>query len=157
MTLEDLGNLGEFIASIGVLITLIYLALQIRQNTEATKIQTRQAISEAQFANINTRATDEHLPSIIMKMNRSEPLNQEEQDRIYFHTDATMRQFENVHSHFVAGVISQQDWVALRVSMVRTLRTELAREIWSTLKQSYNEDFRAVVGAALEEADTDPT
>ena len=57
MTLEDLGNLGEFIASIGVLITLIYLAIQIRQNTEATKIQTRQAISEAQFAKLNRWST----------------------------------------------------------------------------------------------------
>ena len=30
MTLEDLGNLGEFIGSIGVLITLVYLAFQVK-------------------------------------------------------------------------------------------------------------------------------
>ena len=107
---------------------------------------------------VNTRATDEHLPSIIMKMNRGERLNQEEQDRIYFHTDATMRQFERVRSHFTAGVVSQQDWAALRVSMVRTLRTDLARGIWSKLKHSYNEDFRTAVDTALEESspESDP-
>jgi hypothetical protein len=31
--LEDLGNLGDFLGGIGVVITLAYLAVQIRQNT----------------------------------------------------------------------------------------------------------------------------
>ncbi len=35
MSLEDLGNLGEFLGSIGVIVSLIYLALQIRQNTRS--------------------------------------------------------------------------------------------------------------------------
>ena len=33
MTLEALGNLGDLIGGIGVIVTLIYLAIQIRQNT----------------------------------------------------------------------------------------------------------------------------
>ncbi len=33
MTLEDLGNLGEIVAAIGVVVSLIYLGRQIRQNT----------------------------------------------------------------------------------------------------------------------------
>ncbi len=33
MTLEDLGNLGEFIGAFAVVISLVYLAIQIRQNT----------------------------------------------------------------------------------------------------------------------------
>ena len=31
MTLDDLGNIGELIGAIGVIVTLIYLATQIRQ------------------------------------------------------------------------------------------------------------------------------
>ena len=38
MTLQDLGNLGEFVGSIGVVATLIYLAVQIRQNTTSLRI-----------------------------------------------------------------------------------------------------------------------
>ncbi len=33
MTLEDLGNLGELVGALAVVISLIYLAAQIRQNT----------------------------------------------------------------------------------------------------------------------------
>ncbi len=35
MTLQDLGSIGEFVAAIATLITLVYLAVQIRQNTSA--------------------------------------------------------------------------------------------------------------------------
>ena len=35
MTIFELGALGEFIGSIGVVATLIYLAIQIRLNTKS--------------------------------------------------------------------------------------------------------------------------
>jgi len=34
MTLSDLGNLGEFIGAIAVVISLVYVAIQLRQNTK---------------------------------------------------------------------------------------------------------------------------
>jgi hypothetical protein len=40
MTLEDLGNIGDFLGGIGVVVTLLYLALQIRQNTKQLKADT---------------------------------------------------------------------------------------------------------------------
>ena len=36
--LEELGNLGDFIGGVAVLVTLIYLSIQIRQNTAQVKI-----------------------------------------------------------------------------------------------------------------------
>ena len=32
MTLEDLGNIGEFVGAIGVVVSLLYLAIQIRRS-----------------------------------------------------------------------------------------------------------------------------
>lgn len=40
MTLESLANLSEFVGGIAVVISLIYLALQVRQNTEAQRMET---------------------------------------------------------------------------------------------------------------------
>ena len=39
MTIQDLGALGEFIGSVAVLATLVYLTLQTRQNTMAISSQ----------------------------------------------------------------------------------------------------------------------
>lgn len=39
MTIAELGSVGEFVGSIVVLITLIYLAVQVRQNTRHVQAQ----------------------------------------------------------------------------------------------------------------------
>ena len=39
MTIAELGSVGEFIGSIVVLITLVYLAIQVRQNTRHVQAQ----------------------------------------------------------------------------------------------------------------------
>lgn len=39
MTVAELGSIGEFISSIVVLITLVYLAVQVRQNTQHVRAQ----------------------------------------------------------------------------------------------------------------------
>ena len=37
MTLSELGDLGDFLGGIGVIVTLVYLAIQIRRNTQAVR------------------------------------------------------------------------------------------------------------------------
>ena len=46
-TLDDLGNVGEFIAALGVVISLLYLAFQIRQNTSQINQNTKAAQATA--------------------------------------------------------------------------------------------------------------
>jgi hypothetical protein len=47
VTLQDLGSLGEFVAAIATLATLIYLALQIRQNTRESQAASRNLVSQS--------------------------------------------------------------------------------------------------------------
>ena len=44
MNLEVLGNLGDFVGGIAVVLTLIYLAVQIRENTKEVRNNTVQAL-----------------------------------------------------------------------------------------------------------------
>lgn len=47
---ELLGNVGEFLGSILVLVTLIYLALQVKQSKELLEKQDRIALSQVSMA-----------------------------------------------------------------------------------------------------------
>jgi len=58
MTFSDLGSLGGFISGIAVAITLIYLALQIRQSSQIARASIRQAIVDNEIAYITPRSTD---------------------------------------------------------------------------------------------------
>ena len=65
MNLTDLANIGQVIGAIAVVISLIYVALQIRQNTNAVRSATAQAVHE-HFANwYQLVAADSELSQIV--------------------------------------------------------------------------------------------
>ena len=47
MDLSQLADLGEFIGGVAVLVTLVYLAAQIRQNTKVVATNTQSGIFES--------------------------------------------------------------------------------------------------------------
>ncbi len=47
MTLDALGNIGEVVAAFGVVVSLGYLAGQIRQNTKAIKAASHHSLNDA--------------------------------------------------------------------------------------------------------------
>lgn len=75
MTIMELGALGEFVGAIAVVTTLVYLAVQIRQNTHAMEenkrlalAQTYQMRADALAGMLTQAATSEQLGSIIVKL-----------------------------------------------------------------------------------------
>lgn len=81
MTLQDLGNLGEFTAAVAVLISLIYLAVQIRQNTRWVKIQIFESII-SKLIDWHGRTQDEGLARLYLEGRKGfESLNGEDQLR----------------------------------------------------------------------------
>ena len=65
LTIQDLGALGEFFGSIAVLATLIYLALQTRQNTMAIGAQLDAAALGSIQNSILTAATSNELGELM--------------------------------------------------------------------------------------------
>lgn len=65
-TVELLGNFGEFVGAIAIIITLVYLAVQIRQTGESTSAATvsafMQSYSAASSASLSDGAYTEKCP-----------------------------------------------------------------------------------------------
>ena len=75
MTLQDWGSIGEVVGALAVVVTLIYLAKQITQNTHAMEegrrlalAQTYQMRSDALQAMLVHAADSEHIGPIIIKL-----------------------------------------------------------------------------------------
>jgi len=67
VTIQDLGSVGEFVAAIATLVTLAYLAVQIRQNTKSLAESTSASINES-FASINSRiSSDEQFAELFLR------------------------------------------------------------------------------------------
>jgi hypothetical protein len=46
-SIQDLGAVGEFLGAIAVVVTLVYLSVQVRQNTGATRVASHHAITDS--------------------------------------------------------------------------------------------------------------
>ena len=84
MTIQELGSIGEFVSSIVVLITLIYVAVQVRQTRNATVASTMQT-NRVQFQSIMLANRDSLIAPIIIKADNNEPLTDEEEYRLSNH------------------------------------------------------------------------
>lgn len=60
MDIQDLGAIGEFVGAIFIVVTLVYLIVQLRQNTTSIRSQSRYFVLEALSADMRLGATPEY-------------------------------------------------------------------------------------------------
>ncbi|TDJ25860.1 MAG: hypothetical protein E2O58_02205 [Gammaproteobacteria bacterium] len=76
MSIMELGALGEFLGSIGVIATLIYLAVQIRANTNSTKAETFQRLTtEVTNWKSNTANVQYHFQNVVRRYKTTMSMN----------------------------------------------------------------------------------
>lgn len=71
--LDELGNLGDFVGGLAVVVTLIYLAIQVRQNTATTRVQTVQHLLASDTASADLMIAGP-VPEILAKLEAGERL-----------------------------------------------------------------------------------
>ena len=71
MSIMELGALGEFVGSIGVLATLIYLAIHMRQNTMAVRLNTAHAVTGELQEMFGLLASHQELAKIVNEVGLS--------------------------------------------------------------------------------------
>ena len=75
MTLEQLGSLGEAIGGIAVVVSLIALAVQMRQNTRAIRAESARA-AEADWATMNTEFSLHMSTELAMKIHTAKGIDE---------------------------------------------------------------------------------
>ena len=155
MTLDDVANLGEIFGAIAVLITLFYLAIQIRQSSAASRAQTRQALADSQIGYLNSRALDPFIRAVSMKMYLGGEMNEEEAYALRIHLTAHIRLFENYFTQYALGTLDEQDWLAMREVIRSQLQFGPYREAFLNRdrEKNWNADFAAEVREIIGQID----
>ena len=91
MSIQDLGALGEFVSSVVVLVTLVYLAIQVRQGNLHARSQARQRMVEHAHSELHTQMNDLSITHAVVKEG---PLSEEEQAKLSLFLTQFMRQRE---------------------------------------------------------------
>ena len=146
MTIQDLGALGELVASVVVVITLAYLTIQVRQGNGLARAQTRQTMMEQTRAELY-KLIDE--PSILHCFTKEEALTPDEKAKFTSWLAAAMRQREYEWSQYRNGVIDRATWETYQRLIPEQLGTQRSLKWWQISTQFFQPDFVQSVNELL--------
>jgi hypothetical protein len=150
MSLQDLGSLGEFIAAIATLVTLVYLAIQIRQNTKSVRASSfHDAISD--FAHgIEELNKDPELTRIFYAgLANFEDLSQLERQRFATYFTAVLRRYESILYQTRRGTLEPEALSDMRRHLGYALSQPGSRAWWNQASYLFNEELKEHVESEL--------
>lgn len=119
-----LGNFGEFVGAIAVVVTLAYLALQIRHskvaleaNTQSVQAQIAQARADNLASNYRVLMDSPHIPEIMAKRFESvddevwaAALSPEEKMRVRYYCLLQFNDVRNQYYQYRQGLLDESIW-----------------------------------------------
>ena len=153
MPLETVYYLGQTIAVVALLVSLIFVGIQIRQNTKATKAASHHAITDS-FNQINSIIGTDPISARIWRLGLDDlgNLNEDEQMSFNFLCIAYMRVFETLYYQKHNGTIEAQLFNAEKRSIMWAATFPGFREWWATNEISFSDEFRAYVDQIIVES-----
>ena len=138
-------SVGEYVAALGVILSLVFVGVEIRHNTAAVRGATFQAISDVAAYGALEGATSDHLPRLFSIL-REDPsfheLLPEDRERLrllYLHT---VRRRENIWVQVGEGVVGEDAYDRF-VPPPGYFSSRAFRGFWAETHEGLDEDFVA--------------
>lgn len=141
MEWDALGAIAELLGAIAVLVTVGYLAVQIRQNTRALESSALSSLRDVH----GLTEKNEHYLSLILKSQRKEDLTPEERSQMVERFYTIMKGFEVLWLQQRVGTMTHDHFVQ-HLDLVRwALTAPVCRRMWRELEPSFVPGFREAI------------
>ena len=155
MNWTAIAAVAELLAAIGVLVSVLYLANQIKQNTRVGLSMARQGVSNLAVAGGAIFAANGDLTELLFCAFTGDPPEGPDGLRLQATCYMIMRQYENIQYQNDLGMLSEGEWQGFRENLKLFYRTDLFRRYWPKEAQLFSPSFRAVVEAVIAETAQD--
>jgi len=141
---EAVGAVAELLGALGVIVTLVYLGLQIRQNTVSTRTSSYQA-AVATSIELTVRVGLDSDATRILTTGCADfaALSTEDQNRFSTLASSIFRNFENIFYQHKQGAIDDALWSGWSSRMRLMFALPGVQEWWPANSEGYAEDFAA--------------
>lgn len=153
-----LGNYGEFVGAFGVIISLVYLGIQVRGNSRLVQENTKAHQMAAELAsNDGTRAMGLELvksPELTDLIRRGaadgEDLNRIDHQRFEHWVTMTLESHMTFFIQYRRGLAGNEVWDYWTRFFDRLFRQPGVALVWQRTRNNYDEDFRAYMDAKIQ-------
>jgi hypothetical protein len=142
MSWDALAAIAEALGAVAVLASLVYLATQVRQNTQMMKSSIRQQLT-ATSQDVIFKGID--LASVVAKAANRETLTAAEQIQLNQLHRAALRGLEDFAYQNQHGLLDPSEWAARLESARDLMSMPQMRRNWRANRQQYSENLQKVI------------
>ncbi len=137
-------------ANIGVLIGIILLVVELDQNREMIRAQTRNDISQQLSNRLLIIASDSQVASVMRRAEAGEELTADEEHQYFIYWVANMRDWENIHYQYRNGMFDDREFYAEKSTWQSLIsRNKAFARNWCLTRQNYSPEYAAEINNML--------
>ncbi|HJO12610.1 MAG: hypothetical protein QGG67_11325 [Gammaproteobacteria bacterium] len=142
-TVSNWVNVGS---AVGVLMGIVFLGWEVRQNTEMMKSQARDAITEKQMMYSEWVATEPEMAEAVSKLcDGMDSMTPRERIMIGYFLAGVWREWENSYYQYQSGLFEQSKFEPRMGRWQSQMATEATQTQWCGQRQWFAPDFREEV------------
>ena len=151
MNWEAIGAFAELLGAVGVIVSLVYVATQVKHGTTATKLDTAVGVMETTRALTDPLTGSREFSHLVFSALRGEELDHPG-DRIHVHAwfFAVLKTVENAHYLFERGALEAEVWKNWEDWWSYWLRMPGFASYWHDRRHVFRESFCTVVDGWME-------
>ena len=154
MTLMEWGALGELIGGVAIVVSFIYVGVQIKQNTNALKLSTaHDATADLADINLLPAQNTEFADVFFRGLQDINSVKGSERLILYGYFHKFFRTYENAHYQFTRGALEPAPFKGITTQNIFLASMPGAQAYWQERKSWYSEEFQAYVDRELTSPD----
>lgn len=157
MTLEDFGNIGEVVGAIGVVASLIYLAVQTRRNSRQIRQNTVSVLGSVELE--NARDSAEFLSTLaqnpelgrVWRLGLSDPTKLTELEGVQFGLllGSAFYRLQGPFRQYRRGLLPEDSWEPFEEVISRYMRSPAVLDWWSRRDVPFARSFCEYVDSGI--------
>ena len=151
MTLEQYAQIGEIIAAIAVIASLIYVAQQLHQNTDKMRVSNAQHFVDFNISLVGPIVTNRELADLWIKGDSDfEVLDPVDKQRIVMFEWQAIAGWHNFFNLRQKHLMSDEQWHEVVWVFENIGQRQSVREAWKVFKGGYDKSFQEFMAQYLE-------
>ena len=146
MSIQEWGAISEMVGAIAIVVSLIYVGVQIRQNTQATRVMTSQAFVESYFGVIGQITRHPAFWDVYWRgLGGLSNLQGGELAAFGAWTGHLIRTWESFYFQWKAGAFEDQIWSGWKHQYRDVFVYPGIQEEWKIRRDYFSDEFREFV------------
>jgi hypothetical protein len=152
MTLEQYYYIAELVAAVALIISLIYVGIQVRLSAKATQAATAQSYVDTMNSYVGLINSSRNLAKVLHGgANGLDNLQDEEVIQFCAFHDQCFITFEAFYFEWKHGLLAEQLWDTYHHVIISLLVQPGQQEYWQMRRHWYDDEFQGYVEGLLEQ------